>query len=291
MKHLVLGSEGLIGKAVCNELSSKDESFIRWDVKLGPKYDLLNSDNIGFLEDSIQECDFVHFLAFDVGGAKYLASKKNDFSYVDDNVTIMQTVFRLLKKYGKPFYFASSQMSNMTDSAYGQLKSVGEHYTNSLYGINVRFWNVYGYESDPEKSHVITDFINMVLDEDRIICRTDGNEKRSFMHDSDAAVILTYIASLYANYLGKTLDIDTPSYPSTIRDLAEAVYWTIRGKVDDTKLFFSSAADKTQSKENESNMNWYRHTGYTNAGHKFKTLNEGIEIVYKQILKAREGKN
>ena len=50
-------------------------------------------------------------------------------------------------------------MSNMSFSSYGILKKIGENLTSSLGGLNVRFWNVYGYETDFEKSHVITDFI------------------------------------------------------------------------------------------------------------------------------------
>ena len=73
----------------------------------------------------------------------------------------MANTFELIKKHNKPVLFASSQMSELGYSTYGQLKSIGEKMTKDLNGIIVRFWNVYGYEKDEEKSHVITDFIKM----------------------------------------------------------------------------------------------------------------------------------
>jgi len=45
-------------------------------------------------------------------------------------------------------------MSNMSYSPYGVLKRVGELYTQTLNGLTVKFWNVYGVENDREKSHV-----------------------------------------------------------------------------------------------------------------------------------------
>ncbi len=50
-------------------------------------------------------------------------------------------------------------MSNMNYSSYGVLKKIGENLTESIGGITVRFWNIFGIERDPNKTHVITDFI------------------------------------------------------------------------------------------------------------------------------------
>ena len=47
----------------------------------------------------------------------------------------------------KNLCIASSQMSNMSYS-HGTLKRVGELYTESLGGLVVKFWNVYGIEKD-----------------------------------------------------------------------------------------------------------------------------------------------
>ena len=61
---------------------------------------------------------------------------------------IMSNTFELINKFKKPFIFASSQMSEMGYSSYGMLKALGEKITKVLGGLVVRFWNVYGYETD-----------------------------------------------------------------------------------------------------------------------------------------------
>jgi nucleoside-diphosphate-sugar epimerase len=88
-------------------------------------------------------------------------------------------------------------MSNMSYSTYGILKAIGEKYTESLGGLTVKFWNVYGYEQDEEKSHVITDFIKMAKKEGVIKMRTDGVESRQFLYGDDCAECLIALANQY----------------------------------------------------------------------------------------------
>ena len=64
----------------------------------------------------------------------------------------MTQTFGLLEQYKKPFVFASSQMSQMSYSPYGVMKRMGELYTESLNGLIVKFWNVYGIEKDMDKA-------------------------------------------------------------------------------------------------------------------------------------------
>ena len=75
---------------------------------------------------------FVFFLAFDVGGSRYLKKYQHTFDFINNNTHLMAQAFDALNKYNKPFVFASSQMSNMSYSPYGVLKRVGELYTKSL---------------------------------------------------------------------------------------------------------------------------------------------------------------
>ena len=96
----------------------------------------------------------------------------------------MENTFTLIKKYKKPFLFASSQMSNMTYSNYGILKNIGEKYSQILDGLVVKFWNVYGIENDLSKSHVITDFILKGLKKKKINMLTNGKKKR-FLYAED----------------------------------------------------------------------------------------------------------
>lgn len=192
MKSLILGSSGQVGSALCEHLENKNQDVIYCDIINSPDQDL-RERNI-YLENSMKECDYVYFLAFDVGGSTYLQKYQETFEFIDNNVRLMSVVFESLKKYKKPFLFASSQMSTMGFSNYGLLKAIGEKYTNSLGGLVVKFWNVYGIEHDPEKTHVITDFIEMASKNLKINMRTTGTEVRQFLYSKDCAEALETLA-------------------------------------------------------------------------------------------------
>ena len=160
---LILGSEGQIGGHLQDYLKLKKKyNVIKFDLILGKKFDLRNFNN-RLLEKKIKKSDFVFFLAFDVGGSRYLKKYQKTYNFLINNLLILSNVFRLLKKHKKKFIFASSQMSNMDFSPYGTLKRLGEDVTKSLNAVYVKFWNVYGVEKDLAKSHVVTDFVLKAL--------------------------------------------------------------------------------------------------------------------------------
>jgi nucleoside-diphosphate-sugar epimerase len=196
MKHLILGSSGQIGAHLVKYLQDKGEQVYEFDIEYKPYHDLRVPNN-GPLTTYIDTCDIVHFLAFDVGGAKYLEENQDKHSFIDNNMRIMTNTFELLKKYKKPFIFASSQMAEMGYSSYGMLKALGEKITRDLGGLVVKFWNVYGYETDPNKSHVITDFIKMAKYNGVINMRTDGTESRQFLYAEDACEALLILSKKY----------------------------------------------------------------------------------------------
>ena len=196
MKHLVLGSSGQIGGHLVKYLQNKGEQVIEFDIVSNKAHDLRVFSNIHF-ETLMDHCDIVHFLAFDVGGAKYLEKNQDKYKFIDNNLRIMSNTFDTLKRFNKPFIFASSQMSEIGYSSYGMLKALGEKMTRDLGGLVVKFWNVYGYETDPNKSHVITDFIKMAKHEGVIKMRTDGTESRQFLYADDACEALLTLAKKY----------------------------------------------------------------------------------------------
>jgi nucleoside-diphosphate-sugar epimerase len=198
MKHLILGSSGQVGYHLVNVLKEQNQEVLTFDIVESPDQDLRLYNNI-LLKEKISECDFIHFLAFDIGGSIYLAKYQNTFEFISNNIKIMNNVFDLIKKYNKSFIFASSQMSNMSYSTYGVLKAIGERYTEALGGIVVKFWNVYGYEHDKEKSHVITDFISMANEYKVIYMRTDGEEVRQFLYGDDCAKCLIKLSEQYSD--------------------------------------------------------------------------------------------
>ena len=210
MRHLILGSSGQIGAHLVDYLQNKGEQVIEYDIEYKDWQDLRASYN-PTLESYIDTCDIVYFLAFDVGGAKYLEQNQDKHHFIDNNMRIMTNTFELLKNYNKPFIFASSQMAEMSYSSYGMLKSLGEKITRDLDGLVVKFWNVYGYESDENKSHVITDFIKMAKHDGVIKMRTDGTESRQFLYADDACEALLTLAKKYKK-LDKTKEYSITNF-------------------------------------------------------------------------------
>jgi nucleoside-diphosphate-sugar epimerase len=187
MRNLVLGGSGMIGSHLCEYLTTVGETVINLDLKEGNDlrtYDLSAHNNI----------DYVWFLAWDVGGAKYIMNPDNYFSLLHNNIKICNNVFEYLKETNIPFTFASTQLVN-TDNVYGLSKIVGEEYTRLLGGQTVRFWNVYGWEEPGEKSHVITDLVLQGLTTGKIHLMTTGEEERQFIHISDCVKNLVALRS------------------------------------------------------------------------------------------------
>jgi len=199
MKILVLGSEGQIGSYLTEYLRDKGHDVTEFDVVNGEDQDLTKIPNPK-LQHDIRISDFVFFLAFDVGGSRYLKKYQHTYDFINNNTRLMANVFQWLKEYRKPFVFASSQMSNMSYSPYGVLKNVGELYTKSINGLTVKFWNVYGVENDKEKSHVITDFIRKGFEEGEFEMMTDGTEERQFLYAEDCCEALETIMNCYTDF-------------------------------------------------------------------------------------------
>ena len=193
MRHLVLGARGQIGRHLVRRLLQCGSQVREIDLVLGDSHDLRQSDNERLIA-GVEWCDIVQFLAFDVGGSPYLERYQNTYEFISNNSKIMNTVFDAMKRTGKPFLFASTQMSSMAHSTYGLLKRIGEAYTRSLGGTVVTLWNVYGWEHDRKKAHVITDFIRKARDHGKIEMRTRGREERQFVYADDCADCLIAIS-------------------------------------------------------------------------------------------------
>ena len=118
MKVTILGSSGQIGAYLTEYLSNKGHEVTEFDVARHHGEDLTQIPNHN-LDRAIKNADFVYFLAFDVGGSRYLKKYQHTFKFLDNNARMMVNVFGLLEKYNKRFVFASSQMSNMSYSPYG----------------------------------------------------------------------------------------------------------------------------------------------------------------------------
>lgn len=255
MKVTILGSSGQIGAYLSEYLRSKGHTVIDFDKVETPNHDMTVIPN-QYLENAIDTADFVFFLAFDVGGSRYLKKYQHTFQFIDNNARLMANAFGLLQKYNKRFVFASSQMSNMSYSPYGVLKNVGELYTKSLKGLIVKFWNVYGIENDHEKAHVITDFIRKGFETGVIDMLTDGEEEREFLYAEDCCEALESIMDNYTDFTSED-NLHITSYHSTkIKDIASNIIgqFNLIGKYD-VKVKPSTEKDSVQmDKRNQPDM-------------------------------------
>ena len=222
MKYLILGSSGLIGQGLTKYLKNSGHTVIEFDLKNSAAQDLRILNN-QFLQSLLSNVDFVYFLAYDIGGSKFLANTHNSFEVIQNNLKITINTFELLKQHGVPFIFSSSQMSTMAHSNYGLTKRLGEKLTEMLSGITVKFWNVYGEEPINERSHVVADFIHSARTLNQITMLTNGKELRQMLHVNDCSEALYTLSQQY-HTLPKDKEYHVTSFLwSTIREVADTV--------------------------------------------------------------------
>ena len=245
MRITILGSSGQIGAYLTEYLRDKGHDVREFDMINSEDQDMTKIPNSD-LHARISTSEFVFFLAFDVGGSRYLKKYQHTFKFIDNNTRMMANAFGYLEQYKVPFIFASSQMSNMSYSPYGAMKRVGELYTKSLGGLIVKFWNVYGIEKDIEKSHVITDFIRKGFETGKIDMLTDGTEKREFLYAEDCCEALEKVMEEY-----ETLDSDdnlhiTSFDSTTILDIANIIRQLFLSDRKIVQLIPSESKDEVQ---------------------------------------------
>jgi len=261
MNVTILGSAGQIGAYLSEYLKDKGHHVSNVDIVNGPQFDLRVTPNT-VVENAIQYADFVFFLAFDVGGSRYLKKYQHTFEFVNNNTRMMANTFRLLGKHKKRFVFASSQMSNMSYSPYGVMKRVGELHTTALKGLTVKFWNVYGIEKDMEKAHVITDFIKKGFEEGQFEMMTDGTEERQFLYAEDCCEALETVMENYTDFKPEDPLHITSFHSNTVREIANIIQgcFGLIGK-HDVKISSGLAKDSVQmDKRNEADnyiLNWW----------------------------------
>ena len=260
MKITILGSAGQIGAYLSEYLSNKGHEVTDIDIVNGPEFDLRVTPNT-VVEKAIESADFVFFLAFDVGGSRYLKKYQHTFEFINNNTRMMANTFRLLDKYKKRFVFASSQMSNMSYSPYGVMKRVGELYTTSLKGLTVKFWNVYGIEKDMDKAHVITDFIKKGFEEGDFEMMTDGTEERQFLYAEDCCEALETIMENYTDFKPEDPLHITSFHATSIKEVAAIIMGQFNLIDKQVKISPGLAKDSVQmDKRNEADsyiMGWW----------------------------------
>ena len=280
MNITILGSAGQIGAYLSEYLKDKGHHVSSVDIVNGVQYDLRVTPNT-VVENAIQYADFVFFLAFDVGGSRYLKKYQHTFEIVKNNTRMMANTYRLLGKSKKRFVFASSQMSNMSYSPYGVMKRVGELHTTALKGLTVKFWNVYGIEKDMEKAHVITDFIRKGFEDGKFEMMTDGTEERQFLYAEDCCEALETVMENYTDFKPEDPLHITSFRSETIKEVASIIKgcFAIDGNYD-IEIKPGLAKDSVQmDKRNEADnyiLNWWVPK---------TTIDVGIRKVYNEMKK------
>jgi len=279
MKITILGSSGQIGAYLTEYLRNKGHYVTEFDKNNSTHEDMTTIPN-PFLRNAIIDSDFVFFLAFDVGGSRYLKKYQHTFKFIDNNARMLAGAFQHLAEYGKPFIFASSQMSSMSYSPYGVMKRVGELYTRSLNGLIVKFWNVYGIEKDHDKAHVITDFIRKGFETGVIDMLTDGTEQREFLYAEDCCEALESVMEQYTEHNSDSELHITSFQSTTILEIGKIIQGLFKSQGKKITLNPAQAKDEVQKDaRNEANP-------YIKKWWKPRTsIEDGIEKIYEAMKK------
>lgn len=214
MRNMVFGSEGFVGTTFTNFLRDLGEDVIGYDIRCNTKEDLR------YAKLDFTGIDRAYFLAWDVGGAKYLYESESQFRQLDWNLKLLLNVMPQLQKAKIPFLFVSSQLAEEYDTVYGVTKRLGEVWTHLLKGVRVRLWNVYGpIETPSQRTHVVSDFVHQAVLNGRIEMLSTGEEKRQFIHIDDVCRALHRAIALK---LDGVYDITSFEWVS-VRDVARII--------------------------------------------------------------------
>lgn len=224
--NVLLGGAGLVGSALHRRLRERGEETVVYDLKNG--FDLREYE----LEDPGSPA-YYWFLAWDVGGAKYLMDEARQLSILKHNLRLCERIFGWLEKRDAAFTFVSSQLSGYPN-AYGATKAVGEAWTRLVgRGLVARLWNCYDAQEPSQRSHVIPDLIAQAQT-GTIRLLTSGEERRQFTHVDDAARALILqrdsgqsVADITSgNWVSirQVAEIIAQQFQSTVRTCAEQGY-------------------------------------------------------------------
>ena len=223
INNLVIGSEGFVGAALCAHLEKMGENVTHFDIKRTTKED----GRTAILP--FQKFDRVYFLAWDVGGAKYLYRDNTQLHQLTWNIDLLKNIMPQLQKNKTPFIFVSSQLAEETDTVYGSTKKLGELWTKQIGGMCVRLWNVYGALEEPtEKSHVVGDFVHQAITNGKIKMMSTGEEKRQFIHIQDVCEGLHHV--LENNLNDAVYDLTSFEW-SPVRHIADIIGKYINAKI------------------------------------------------------------
>lgn len=181
--NLVFGGAGLVGRALVSELQKRGEETVVYDLQDG--FDLRFT-----VPASIPAGAYCWFLAWDVGGVKYITDESQQVRILRSNLALCDRVFSWLQASAIPYTFIGTQMAGYPN-AYGLTKQIGEYWCSQIgNGLIARLWNVYDAEEVSIRSHLVPDLVKQGVGKGRINLMTSGGEKRQFLYAADCAKAL-----------------------------------------------------------------------------------------------------
>ena len=81
------------GAPLCEFIKAQGDEVVTFDVVDHADQDLRIYNN-DLLEKEIAACDFVYFLAYDVGGSRYLEENQDKPQFIMNNIQLMQNTFQ-----------------------------------------------------------------------------------------------------------------------------------------------------------------------------------------------------
>lgn len=182
--EVVLGGSGFIGKHLVEALRRRGANVQNYDLKNG--YDL----RLVPPPTPTNHC-YIWFLAWEVGGSKFLFEERNQTEILWSNLALCQTIFPWIAENGFESTFVGTQMAGY-NNAYGLTKLIGEYWASLTPGCVVaKLWNIYGLEDASERSHVITDLVRSGQN-GHIRCLSSGTERRQFLYVKDCVTALLH---------------------------------------------------------------------------------------------------
>jgi nucleoside-diphosphate-sugar epimerase len=214
--YLVLGGSGFIGANLVQYLLLKGHKVKNIDILDDQRQDLRYIQIL-----NLANFDGCFFLAWDVGGSKYLSDQDTWKNQYKNNIALMHNVIPQIEKSKVPTLFVSTQLAGIDHSPYSLTKLIAQEWSLRLGNLVVaRQWNAYGsIEKYSNRSHVISDFFTQAINRQKIELLTNGLERRQFVHMID---ICDAYMNLIDNHLGSVYDVTSEQYISII-DIAKKI--------------------------------------------------------------------
>lgn len=187
LNHIVLGSQGFLGNAICQKLTKENQLYGAFDIKNSPDEDILEDGFWDKLNNGIKYDVLWHFAA---------PSSIIDFKH-DEKKAMFETIegFRkacewCIKNDVILVYPSTGSLFGEKSNIYAETKRFLENLAKEYYGrrgLRYIMFNVFavfgiGEEHKGEKASVIYQWLRAIIDNKPIEVWGDGTQRRNFIY-------------------------------------------------------------------------------------------------------------